>query len=134
GWYVIGVEAWDARGRPFFPAASPLVFLDAGEYDFTFRIVPTSTLEGRVLAENETSSLAVGLFDGGRAVPLRSTAMPFSDSLEVGASGAFRLLHVPVGGFSLRVGTPKEIREGGFRREVPVEIREGENLPVEIRL
>ena len=49
------------------------------------------------------------------------------------ASGEFQLDCVPVGRVHLRVGERESLENGGFLRELEIDVVPGDNPPVEIR-
>ncbi len=159
GWYAFFVGPLYDNTVDFFPAATEPFYLEGGEYTIDLDLRPTTTLRGRLLGDTTREFLAVSLVDdaghaipietrptsgysnttlvsrAGRAVPVRIPgAGEWTTVIEVRASGEFEFARVPVGSFRLRAGSVAELRRGRFRFEMPIELFEGENAPVEIEL
>lgn len=135
GWYVFGIHARGGQGS-FHPVATRELYFEGGDYTIDFELRPTADVRGRIASATPEVAHAVSLLtEDGRRIALRSGAghSRMVEVLEVGASGAFVLRGLPVGAHRLRVGTPAELRQGLFRYEVPVELEEGENPPLELR-
>jgi hypothetical protein len=136
GWTTIGVEGFAKAGRQgqaYFPVSTGLVWLEPGDYEFTFDLVPMTRLEGRVLGV-EGQDLAVSLVAGdGGLVPLAGGGGgPPRRVLALRADGSFRIEGVPAAPLRLRIGTPQELARGEFRREIALALRPGENEPIEV--
>jgi hypothetical protein len=135
GWVTIGVEAFAGEGRQgqaYFPVSTGRIWLDPGEYEFTFDLVPMTRLEGRVLgAEGQDLALSLIAADGG-LVPLAGGGGVPRRVLALRADGSFRVEGVPAAPLRLRIGTPQELARGEFRREIALSLRSGENEPIEV--
>jgi hypothetical protein len=130
GWYAIGVHV-----EGCFPQATPLFHFEPGSYTIEFELLPAATLRGRLLADATAEFLAVALVDdAGQPIPLGVVAgygKPVTCA-DTGARGDFVLHHAPTGRFRLRAGSRAELEQGLFRRELELELRPGENPPVEL--
>lgn len=136
GWYRFGVRA--IRGsQSYFPVATELAYFAAGSYTVDFDLTPTTTAAGRIHGSGTGEAWAVSLVDDtGTALPLQvvpGSTLPLVRILETSATGRFVLREVPVGEFHLRVGTRQQLEHGAFRIELPVELIEGENAPLDVR-
>jgi hypothetical protein len=135
GWVTIGVEAFAGEGRQgqaYFPVSTGRIWLDPGEYEFTFDLVPMTRLEGRVLGvEGQDLALSLIAADGG-LVPLAGGGGPPRRVLALRADGSFRVEGVPAAPIRLRIGTPQELARGACRREIALSLRPGENEPIEV--
>lgn len=123
GWYRIGVQPTSPEGRPYLPCASQLVYLEEGEYVFSFRPLRTTSVEAQVRS-SLTRRLAVQLVDGqGRSIPLegKSGFVTPSAVLPIPSDGRFVLRNVPVGAYRLRAGTPAGLAAGEALGEVEVQ-------------
>jgi hypothetical protein len=134
GWLAIGVMAVDGNDKPYFPISTGFAYFAAGDYNITFKLVPTATVEGRVKSATSSRPLSVALVDHGKPLLLRTNenAMSASRTVPVRVDGWFRLLHAPVGTYDLRIGDDAQLGRGEFERQVPIAIRDGPILNIEI--
>ncbi len=136
GWYRIGVQPTSLEGRPYLPCASQLVYLEEGEYSFSFRPLRTTSVEAQI-SSSQARRLAVELVDArGRSIPLegRSGFTTPSAILPIPSDGRFVLRNVPVGAYRLRAGTPAGLAAGEALGEVEVQWTLTDSAPVTIEL
>jgi RNA polymerase sigma-70 factor (ECF subfamily) len=130
GFYVIGLACPGA-----YPQATEVLFFEAGEHELVFDPLPAATLRGRILGARPDEFLALQLVDdAGHPVPL-ATFEGFTNPttlVETDSHGRFVLRSAPSGTFRLRVGTRAELTAGRWRSETELELRPGENGPVEV--
>ncbi len=138
GWYAIGVHPRGSEGEgQWFPQATPILYFGPGEHVVDFELWPAVTLRGRVLGDAEGEFLAVTLVDERGASVMVASIGGFTEPARIhdtSASGEFVLRYVPTGQLRLRAGSRTELERGAFRREVPIEIRPGEDARIEIQL
>jgi len=136
GWITIGVEGFGQAGRQgqaYFPVSTGLVWLEPGDHEFTFDLVPMTRLEGRVLGvEGQDLALSLIAADGGLVPLAGGGGGPPRRVLALRADGSFRVEGVPAAPLRLRIGTPQELARGEFRCEIALALRPGENEPIEV--
>jgi hypothetical protein len=121
GWYQLRVES-DGRA----PLATELLYLEAGEHELVFEPPAASEVHGRLVADGARDLYGLQLAgEDGRAL---------SPVHAIRASGEFRLRELGCGRCRLRFGSLAELEEGGFRRELALDLVPGENPALEIRL
>jgi len=137
GWYVFGIQPRDAHGElAWFPQATEPRWYAAGEYAIDFQVVPTTTIEGRIIGDATREHLAVQIVtESGRPVPLEATRGSGEPEyvLETDATGRFVLRHAPTGRFRLRAGRAAELARGESRNEIPLEVEAKGISGLEIR-
>jgi RNA polymerase sigma-70 factor (ECF subfamily) len=137
GWYRFGLAARSADGRAFAARATDLAWFGAGEHELACELVPTTSVEGRLVADGALEFLGLALVDeDGAPVPIGTLdeGKPLSTVIPVATHGRFQLNIIPIGRFRLRAGSVDELAAGRYRREVELELVEGANRPVELRL
>ena len=137
GWYVFGVHSYARKGaRSWFPQATEPRWYEPGEYTIDFDVVPTTTIEGRILADATREHLGIELVtERGARVPLEAKVGSGEPAyvLETDAAGRFVIRHAPVGKFLLRAGNVAELERGRFRSEVSLEVGAGGVSGLEVR-
>ncbi|MEQ1892298.1 MAG: hypothetical protein ABL998_07130, partial [Planctomycetota bacterium] len=130
GFYALGLAC-----RGAYPQASAVLYFDAGEHELVFEPLPAATLRGRITGASADEFLALQLVDdSGQPVPLATFEGKTEPTtlVEIDARGQFVLRNAPSGTFRLRVGTRSELAGGRWRSETELELRPGENGPVEV--
>jgi hypothetical protein len=135
GWYIVGVEGFDENGHAYYPVATRLMHFAPGNYTISFKLVPTTSVEGRVHLQGDTRALYLSLKDSnGISLFFKTRAPKATNFLPVGGDGSFLMSQVPVGRFTLCVGTVDDLSHGRSVVEKPVHIMAGKNPFLEIRL
>lgn len=135
GEYAFGWLGIDEDGRPLALACTPLARYEPGSYEIEVELLATAAVEGRARAAAPGEVLGLAVVDaGGRPLPLLGSSdhEPPSRVVPLAADGRFRLRAVPVGTWRVRVGTVEELVSGRFRREVPLEVREGRSTRLDL--
>lgn len=135
GLYWFGAKGRTKRGEVLFPIGTGLVHVAPGSYELTFELVPTTSVEGRVLGVPTGSELHVAVADGeGALISLDGGGERLVPTRELAATGRFSWKAVPVGDHELWVGSRGALLRGepAARRALPV--RRGEPLEVELAL